>query len=156
MKLNPEKCMFEVPSGKLLGFLISSRGIEANPNKIRAIDQMRSLTRLKDVQKLTCCVATLSRFISRMGEKGLSLFKLLKKIEWFLWMPEAEVVFQDLKRYLSFPPVLTAPRLDEELLLYVATTPQVASAVLVIEREGLQRPIYYVSEVLHKMKARYP
>ena len=62
---------------------MSHRGIEANPDKIRAIDHMRSPTWLKEVQKLTGCIAALSRFISKLGEKGLSLFKLLKKNDHF-------------------------------------------------------------------------
>ena len=79
MKLNSEKCVFGVPAGKLLGFLVSSRGIEANPDKIRAIEEMRPPSQLKDVPRLTGCMAVLGRFISRLGEKGLPLFKLLKK-----------------------------------------------------------------------------
>nr|ABF96095.1 retrotransposon protein, putative, Ty3-gypsy subclass [Oryza sativa Japonica Group] len=68
LMINPEKCTFRVPSGKLLGFLVSGRGIEANPEKIKAIENMKSPTRLKDVQKLTGCTAALSRFVARMGE----------------------------------------------------------------------------------------
>ena len=64
LKLNPEKCVFGVSSGKLLGFLVSVRGIEANPEKIKAIVQMRSPTTKKEVQKLTGCMAALSRFIA--------------------------------------------------------------------------------------------
>src|SRR6266498_1304045 len=66
-KLNPEKCVFGVPSGKLLGFIVSYRGIEANPEKLKDIFWMNSSTTLKDVQKLTGCMAALSRFISRLG-----------------------------------------------------------------------------------------
>ena len=66
MKLNLDKCTFGVPAGKLLGFLVSSRGIEANPAKIRAIDSMRLPKCLKDVQKFTGCLASLSRFVSRL------------------------------------------------------------------------------------------
>src|SRR5438105_3429131 len=112
MMLNPEKCVFGVPAGKLLGFLVSSRGIEANPDKIRAIKEMPPpppRSRLKDMQRLTGCMAALGRFISRFGEKGLPLFKLLKKADRFEWSPEAERALQGLKEYLSSPPVLTAP-----------------------------------------------
>ena len=79
IKLNPEKCVFGVPSGKLLGFLVSHRGIEANPEKIRAIKEMRPPQRLKDMQRLAGCMAALSRFISRFGEKALSFFKIMKR-----------------------------------------------------------------------------
>ena len=67
VKLNPEKCVFGVPAGKLLGFLISERGIEANPEKIKAIECMRKPARLRDVQKFTGCVASVSRFLSRLS-----------------------------------------------------------------------------------------
>jgi hypothetical protein len=77
-KLNPNKCAFGVPSGKLLGFIISHRGIEANPEKISAITSMKAPTCIKDVQKLTGCMAALNRFISKVGKRGLPFFKLLK------------------------------------------------------------------------------
>ena len=69
IKLNPEKCVFGIPAGKLLGFIVSNRGIEANPAKIRALSQLAKPTDLKQVQKLAGCVAALSRFISRLGAK---------------------------------------------------------------------------------------
>jgi hypothetical protein len=68
-KLNPTKCVFGVPSGKLLGFIISNQGIEANPVKITAITDMEDLTTIKDVQKLTGCMVALNRFISQLGRE---------------------------------------------------------------------------------------
>ena len=84
MKLNPTKCVFGVPAGKLLGFIVSERGIEANPEKIKANHNLQRPTCLKDVQKLTGCVAALTRFISRLGEKAGPLYRLLKKLDKFL------------------------------------------------------------------------
>ena len=147
LKLNPEKCVFGVSSGKLLGFLVSARGIEANPEKIKAIVNMRPPTTKKEVQKLTGCMAALSRFIARLGEKGLPFFKLLRKHEGFEWSKEANAAFEDVKRYLSSAPVLVSPKPEETLLIYLAATPQAVSAVLIVERENVQRPVYYVSEV---------
>nr|CAD41940.2 OSJNBa0070M12.17 [Oryza sativa Japonica Group] len=135
IKLNPDKCVFGVPAGKLLGFLVSARGIEANPEKIRAIERMRPPSKLRDVQCVTGCMAALSRFISRLGEKALPLFKLLKRSGPFIWTEEAERAFTQLKAYLSSPPVLVDPEPDEPLLLYLAATPQVVSAALVLERD---------------------
>ena len=77
--LNPTKCVFGVPSGKLLGFIVSSRGFEANPTKINAIRFMKPPRCKKDLMKLTECTAALSRFISRLGDKDLPFFKLLRK-----------------------------------------------------------------------------
>jgi hypothetical protein len=76
-KLNPDKCVFRVTTGKLLGFLVPYRGIEANTEKIMTIEAMRFPTRIKDVQKLTGCLAALSRFISRLAERALPFFKLM-------------------------------------------------------------------------------
>ena len=76
MKLNPGKCVFGVPAGKLLGLIVSERGIEENPEKIKAIQNLQKPTCLKDVQKFTGCVAALSRFISRLKEKAGPLYQL--------------------------------------------------------------------------------
>jgi hypothetical protein len=84
-KLNPDKCVFGVFAGKLLGFLVSHRGIEANLEKIRAIEAMRPLARIKDIQKLTGSLAALSRFISRLAKRALPFFKLLQKSDPFSW-----------------------------------------------------------------------
>jgi hypothetical protein len=78
-KLNLEKCIFGVSAGKLLGFLVSYRGIEANPKKIKAIEVMMPPAQIKDIQKLTGSLAALSRFISRLAERALPFFKLLRK-----------------------------------------------------------------------------
>jgi hypothetical protein len=85
IKLNPEKCVFGVPRGMLLGFIVSKRGIEANPEKIAAITKMSHIRDLKGVQRVTGCLAALIRFISRLGEKVLPLYRLLKKSEHFSW-----------------------------------------------------------------------
>jgi hypothetical protein len=160
-KLNPKKCVFGVPSGKLPGFIISHRGIEANPEKISIITKMKAPTCIKDVQKLTGCMVALNRFISKLGERGLPFFKLLKHQEKFMWTPEADQALAQLKDCLSKPPVLTAPRKKEQLLLYLTVTTHVVSTAIVVERQEdghtyqVQRPVYFISEVLSKSKARY-
>jgi hypothetical protein len=217
-KLNPEKCVFGVSAGKLLGFLVSHRGIEANPDKVRAIEALRPPAHLKDVQRLTGSLAALNRFISRLAERALPFFKLMRGSGPFIWTEEAEQAFQEMKQYLTSLPVLIAPDPGETLFLYLATMTEVISMVLVTERseqllqgapvvplwdggpastsvttdpasegsagsgpgeasgdlgssaspaktEGpslvekvktVQKPVYYVSEVLHEAKARYP
>jgi hypothetical protein len=82
-KLNPEKCFFGVPGGKLLGFIVSHQRIEANPEKIESIMRMEAPQSHKKVQRLTGCMVALSRFISRLGEKGMPFYKLLKKVDKF-------------------------------------------------------------------------
>lgn len=160
MKLNPAKCTFGVPAGKLLGFLVSSRGIEANPVKIRAIEKMTLPTCLKDVQKFTGCLASLSRFLSRLGDKALPLYALMKKADTFIWTPQADAAFRELKQMLASAPVLAEPLPKEPTLLYIAATNRVVSVVMVVEREeegkSVQRPVYYLSEVLSTSKQNNP
>jgi hypothetical protein len=84
MMLNPTKCVFGVPARQLLGFIVSHHGIEVNLEKIKAILNISQPNDLKDIQRLTGCVAAVSRFISRLGEKALPLYKLMKKLDEFI------------------------------------------------------------------------
>jgi len=137
-------------------------GIEANPEKVSAIIRMGPIRDIKGVQRVTGCLAALSRSISRLGEKALPMYRLLKKVMRFSWTPEAEEALENLKKTLTLAPVLVPPQPAEPLLLYVASTTQVVSAAVVVERqeEGhallVQRPVYFVSEVLSETKTRYP
>jgi hypothetical protein len=139
-KLNPNKCVFGIPLGKLLGFIISHHGIEANPEKISAITKMKTPTCMKDMQKLTGCMVALNRFISKLGERGLPFFKLLKHEEKFVWTPESDQALAQLKDFLSKPPVLMAPRKKEQLLLYLAATTHEVSTAIVVERQEDDTP----------------
>jgi hypothetical protein len=149
-KLNPEKCVFGVPVGKLLEFIVSHRGIEANPEKIEAIMRMEAPRSQKKVQRLTGCMTALSRFVSRLGKKGLPFYKLLKKVDKFQWTTEAQEALKALKKLLTTPPVLKPPRRAtpdqpvEDLLLYISCTTHVVSTALVVERveEGHTYPVH--------------
>ncbi|XP_073360364.1 uncharacterized protein [Aegilops tauschii subsp. strangulata] len=90
LKLNPDKCVFGVPSGKLLGFLVSHQGIKANPEKIKAIEKMRPPQTLKEMQKLAGCVTSLGHFISKLGERALPFFKQMKRTGAFEWTTEVD------------------------------------------------------------------
>jgi hypothetical protein len=109
VKLNPEKCVFRIPQGMLLGFIVSERGIEANPEKIAAITNMRPIKDLKGVQRVMGCLAALSRFISRLGEKGLPLYRLLRKAERFTWTPRPRKPSETLRRSLQTHPSWCPP-----------------------------------------------
>ena len=99
MKLNPSKCAFRVSSGKFLGFMVSQKGIEANPDKIQAILNMKLPKNIKEVQSLIGRVVALNRFVSRATDKCLPFFKVLRKA--FEWTDECQKAFQDLKNYLT-------------------------------------------------------
>jgi hypothetical protein len=133
-KLNLDKCVFGVSAGKLLGFLVSHWGIEANPEKIKAIETMMPPARIKDVQKLTGSLAALSRFISKLTERALPFFRLLRKSSPFSWTEEAERAFQELKQHLVSLPILVALEPGELLYLYIAAATEAVSMVLVAER----------------------
>ena len=109
LKLNPEKCIFGVKAGKFLGFLLTERGIEANPDKCAAILAMRSPATVKQVQQLTGRMTVLSHFVSASGEKGHPYFKCLRRNNKFVWSKECKEVFVKLKEYLASPPILCKP-----------------------------------------------
>ena len=111
---------------------------------------------------MTGCVAALSRFISRLGEKALPLYCLLQRTEHFEWTDATSAGLNEIKAILATNPVLDTPNIGEPMLLHIAATHQVVSVVLVVEREvdghkfPLQKPVYYVSTVLTPCKSRYP
>jgi hypothetical protein len=97
MMLNPKKCVFGVSSDKLLGYMVSSRGIDANLKKVEAIDKLQPPRTRKEIQKLTDMMAALSRFISKLGERGMPFYKLLGKADGFQWDDQAAAAFIELK-----------------------------------------------------------
>ncbi|KAL0385933.1 UNVERIFIED_CONTAM: Retrovirus-related Pol polyprotein from transposon gypsy [Sesamum radiatum] len=154
MKLNPSKCTFGVRGGKFLGYMVSERGIEANPQKIEAISRIQSPKTLKDVQKLTGKIASLNCFISRSADKSLLFFKSLGKAKEFKWTKECEQALQSLKQYLATP-LLANPKQGETLFVYLAVSDEAVSSVLVMEQEKTQNPVYYVSKMLQGAEKRY-
>jgi hypothetical protein len=122
---------------------------------------MGPIKNLKGVQRVTGCLAALSHFIARLGEHSLPLYKLMKKSDHFTWTPEAQEALDSLKNILKSPPILTAPTTEELMFLYISATTQVVSATLMVEREEpersqkVQRPVYFISEVLSDSKTRY-
>ena len=143
MKLNPGKCAFGVTAGKFLGFMVSQRGIEVNPDKIQAIMEMKPPRNVKEVQSLNGKVATLNRFVLRATDKCLPFFRTLKKS--FEWTDECQQAFEELKAYLSAPPLLSASQPGEKIFLYLAVSPATVSATLIREEEKVQKLVYYAS-----------
>ena len=134
MKLNPEKCTFGVQKGKILGCIVSAKGIDPNPDKVQAILNMKVPKNIKDIQKLTGRLAALNRFISKSVEQSLPIFEALKGTKRdFTWGPSQQHAFEEIKSYLSKPNTLTTPTPGAELFLYVSAT---ESAVLVEKLEN--------------------
>ena len=146
MKLNPAKCAFGVLAGKFLGFIVNHRGIEANPDKIKAVLDIPSPSGIKEVQRLTGRIVALSRFVSRASDKCQPFFQVLKKA--FQWDIKCEESFSALKTYLNSPPILVSPMERELLTLYLAVSDFSTSAVLVRDKERVQHPVYYCSRAL--------
>jgi hypothetical protein len=115
--------------------MVGHRGIEANPAKVDAIRKMAKPSNKKDIMKLTGMMVALGHFISKVGEKGLPFFKLLKKADKFVWDNEAQKAFDAFKESLTTPPIMTPPIPMETLLLYIFSTTNVISTVLIAERE---------------------
>ncbi|XP_059441930.1 uncharacterized mitochondrial protein AtMg00860-like [Corylus avellana] len=142
MILNLGKCAF----GVFLGFMVSQRGIEANPEKIRAIIGMQPPRNSKELQRLTRCHAALNRFISQSINRSLLFFKILRKP--FEWNEECEAAFQESEGYLMNTPLLNKVELGEPLYVYRASTTTILSSVLIRKDQKVQKPIYYTSRVL--------
>jgi hypothetical protein len=159
LKLNPEKCIFGIHKGKVLGCLVSTKGIEANPDKIKALIEMQDPVSVKDVQKLTGRVAALNRFIPRAAERSLPFFQVLRSSKNFQWPEAQKQAFQELKDYLSNMTKVCPPEPKLPLLLYLSASNLAISVVLVQEKEEegklKQIPVYFASEALSGSKLFY-
>jgi 3-methyladenine DNA glycosylase Tag len=117
LKLNPDKCVFGVMKGKFLDCLVSTKGIEANPSKIKAILRIEPPNSKKGAQRLARRLASLNRFISRSAERNLPFFEILKLAKVFKWGPAQQKAFEELKQYLISLTTLTPPSSGTPLLL---------------------------------------
>ena len=134
---------------------MTHRGIEVNPDQIKAINNLQPPRNPKEVQKLTRIMAALNRFISRSTDRCRPFFLLLHKWKEFEWSKECVVAFQQLKQYLSRPPIMSSPMVDEVLFAYIVVAFYVISFMLIRVDSGIQRPVYYVSKLLNEAKVRY-
>jgi len=122
LRLNPDKCVFGVDRGKFLGFMLTQCGIEANPEKCKAIIEMRSPTTVKEVQRLIGRLTAISRFLPKLAEQTQPIIQLLKKSTRFTWSDDYEQIFQKLKTTLTSPPILHKPDTSQPLLVYITAT----------------------------------
>ena len=139
----------------VLGHIVTKRGIEANPTQFESISSLDMPKSMRDVQRLTGKIATLSRFISRMSDRCEPFFKSIKKNTSSLWGPEQEKAFIELKQYLSSPPILSSPLPEEDLLMYLVVSEVAVSVVLFREENKKQRHVFYVSRMLLDAETHY-
>ena len=123
LRLNASKCSFGVGSGKFLGFMVTHRGTEVNPDQVKAINSLQPPQNPKEVQKLTGMTAALNRFISRSADRYRPFFLLMNKWKGFEWTEECALAFQQLKEYLSHPPIMSSLEMDEVLFAYITVPP---------------------------------
>ncbi|KAI3458805.1 hypothetical protein Pfo_015468 [Paulownia fortunei] len=145
MKLNPSKCAFGVRSDKFLGYMVTERGIEVNPEKVKVVQNMTPPNSINKVQQLTGRIAALSRFISRSAERSLPFFKILRKANKFEWIEECQRL-----------PLLTKPVQGETLYVYLSVGTSAVSSMLLREEGAKQKPICYTSKLLRGAEIKYP
>ena len=131
LRLNASKCSFGVGSGKFLGYMVTHRGIEVNHNQVKAINSLQPPRNPKEVQKLTEMTATLNRFISQSANRCRPFFLFMNKWKGFEWTEECAQVFQQLKEYLSHPPIMLSPEAEEVLFAYITIASHAVSLVLI-------------------------
>ncbi|XP_052732453.1 uncharacterized protein LOC128196247 [Vigna angularis] len=154
MRLNPAKCIFGVPNGKFLGFMLTSRGIEANPEKCRTVLEMRSPSNLKETQRLVGRLTSLSRFIPKLVEHVRSMLRNMKKGVTQHWDNQCPKAFDKVKDVLANPPIMARPVQGHDLQLYLATSHNMTNAALIQEAPDF-RLVYFVSRTLQGPEERY-
>ena len=155
LRLNALKCSFGVSSGKFLGYMITPRGIEVNPDQIKVVNDLQPPRNHKKVQKLTRMTVALNRFISQSVNRCRPFFQLLHKWKGFDWIEECTLAFHQLKECLSRLPILSRPEKEEVLFAYIAVASHAVGLVLVRMENGVQKPVYYVSKSLQEAEVRY-
>ena len=134
--------------------MVTHREIEINPDQIKAINNLQLPRNPKEVQKLTRMMAALNRFISGSADRCRPFFLLLHKWKEFEWSDECVAAFQQLKQYLSRPPIMSSLVVDEVLFAYIVVTIYAISFVLIRVDSGIQRLVYYVSKSLNEAEVR--
>nr|XP_027095987.1 uncharacterized protein LOC113715883 [Coffea arabica] len=157
LKLNPAKCAFGAPAGKLLGFIVSKKGIEIDPAKIKAIRDMPVPKTQKDVKSFLGKINFIGRFIGQLTATCEPLFKLLRKNVPLYWNEECQQAFDKIKDYLLHPPVLVPPKPGRPLIMYLSVLDGAVGCVLGQHDESgrKEQAIYYLSKKFTQYEANY-
>jgi len=153
MRLNPTKCVIGVEGEKFLGFMLTQREIEANPDKCSVILAMKSSTNLKEIQSLVRRLTSLSQFLPRLADKIRPIVRTLKKADKFVWNSECEATFHAVKMTVSSMPILGRLRAEGKLLLYILVSENATSAALVQYED--QKSVYFAERALLDAETKY-
>ena len=156
LKLNLSKCVFGVSVGKFLGFMVTQRGIEVNPDQIKVVMETSAPSSKKEPQRLTGRLIALGRFIARFTDKLRPFFLVLKGASAIGWTEDCQFVFEGIKHYLTQPPILSSPQPNEQLYMYLAVSDWVVNVVLfhyILDKE--QRLVYYINKAMDNVEIRY-
>ncbi|PKI41455.1 hypothetical protein CRG98_038154 [Punica granatum] len=158
LRLNPAKCTFGAKSGKLLGFVVSERGIEVDPDKVKAIRELPPPSIVREVQGFLGRLNYIARFIANLIEKCQPLFRLLRKNAAIKWDEECQKAFDTIKAYLVQPLVLVPPTPDRPLILYLTVRRQSLGCMLGQKDESThaEHVIYYLSKKFTEGESNYP
>ena len=156
MKLNPLKCAFEVSAGRFLGFMVTQRGIEANPEQLKAILQSPTPSSKKEIQQLTDRLAALGGFISWFTNRLKPFFTTLRGANQAEWNEECDWEFIEIKQYLIEPLILVSSEAGDTLYLYLAASDVAVSGALFKEcGDARLRSMFFVSKSLTNAETRY-
>src|SRR4051812_17014127 len=157
LKMNPLKCAFFVQAGDFLGFVVHKKGIEINQNKTKAIMETKSPSTKKELQSLLGKINFLRRFISNLSGRTQAFSPLLRlKQVRFEWRAEHQEAFDQIKQYLTCPPILSPPNGKKHMRLYISASDKTIGSMLAQEDENdIERAIYYLSRVLNDAETRY-
>ncbi|RVW25856.1 Retrovirus-related Pol polyprotein from transposon 412 [Vitis vinifera] len=156
LRLNPKKCTFGVTSGKLLGHMVSERGIEVDPDKIKATLDMPASKTEKEIRGFLDRLQYISRFIARLTDVCEPIFHLLRKNQSTVWNDDCQLAFEKIKGYLLSPPVLVPPTPGRPLLIYLSVSDMALGCMLAqIDDSGKERAIYYLSKRMLEYEMRY-
>ena len=156
LRLNPKKCSFGVTSGKLLGHIVSERGIEVDPEKTKAILDMPAPRTEKDIRGFFGRLQYISRFIARLTDICEPIFRLLRKNQPTVWNDDGQCAFEKIKECLLSPPVLVPPTPGRPLLLYLSVSDIALGCMLAqLDDSGKERAIYYLSKRMLEYECKY-
>lgn len=156
MRLNPKKCAFGVTSRKLLGFIISAKGIEVDPEKVQAILDMPPPKNISQMRSLQGHLQYIRRFISQLTDRAQPFNKNLHKGIKCVWNEDCQRSIDQIKEYLENHPILMPPIPGKPLILYVSEIESSLGALLAqLNDTGKERAIYYISRTLVAYEVNY-